>query len=75
MGVSKTFLAMHLLDDNNDGTLELLNGKQLEQIQDKFLKLSSPNIHNLVVVFKHHASRGYIDNILELKSKSRYDYI
>jgi hypothetical protein len=29
----------------------------------------------LVAAFKHHASRGYIDNILELKSKSHYDYI
>jgi hypothetical protein len=27
LGVNKTFLAMHLFDDNGDGTLELLNGE------------------------------------------------
>ncbi len=75
LGDSKTFLAMHSLDDNGDGIVNLLNNEQLKQIQNKFLEMNSPNIHNLVVVFKHHASRGYIDNILELKSKSHYDYI
>ncbi len=29
----------------------------------------------MVVAFKHHVGRDYIDSILELKSKSRYDYI
>jgi hypothetical protein len=43
-------------------------------IQNKFSKLSSPNIGNSVPAFKHHVGRGYIDNILELKSKS-CDYI
>jgi hypothetical protein len=37
--------------------------------------VSSPNIHNLVATFKHHLGHGYIDSILELKSKSCYDYI
>ncbi len=27
MGVSKTFLAMHLLDDSGNGIMELLNGE------------------------------------------------
>ncbi len=31
-GVSKTFLAMHLLDDSGNGTMELLNDEHLEQI-------------------------------------------
>lgn len=30
---------------------------------------------NLVALFKHHSNGGYIDNILELKSKNCYDYI
>jgi hypothetical protein len=47
----------------------------LEQIQDKFCELNSPNVRNLVVFFKHHLGGGYIDSILELKSKSWYDYI
>jgi hypothetical protein len=41
----------------------------------KFYKLNSPNIRKLVVSFKHYPNGGYIDNILELKSKSWYDYI
>jgi hypothetical protein len=36
LGASKTFLATHLLVDNGDGTMELLNGEQLEHIKDKF---------------------------------------
>jgi hypothetical protein len=75
LGAGKTFLATHLLDDSGDGIAELLNGKQLEQIQYKFTKLSPRNINNLVFVFKHHVRCGYFDNILELKFKSRYDYI
>jgi hypothetical protein len=43
-------------------------------IRNKFSKLNSPNIRNLVLAFKRHAGHGYIDDILELKSKS-CDYI
>ncbi len=75
LGASKTFLATCLVDDSGTKIVELLNDKQLEQIQDKFSKLSLPIICNLVVAFKHHAGHDYIDNILELKSKSPYDYI
>jgi hypothetical protein len=42
LNVSKTFLVTHLFDDNDDGTMELLNDKHLEKIQDKISKLSSP---------------------------------
>jgi hypothetical protein len=67
LSASKTFLARHLLDDCNDGKMELMKGEQFEQIQDKFCDLNSPNIHNinLVVSFKHHPSGDYIDGILE----------
>jgi len=75
LSASKTFLATHLLDESGDDLVELLKGEQLEKIQSKFYKLSLPNIHNLVASFKHHSGHGYIDSILELKSKSCYDYI
>jgi hypothetical protein len=75
LNVNKTFLITHLFDDNGDGLMDLLKGKQLEQIQNKFLKLNLPNVRNLVAFFKHRLGCGYSDNILELKSKSRYDYI
>jgi hypothetical protein len=45
--------------------LVILKGKQLEQIQLFFVELNSPNVYNLVVLFKHHFEGGYIDNILE----------
>jgi hypothetical protein len=32
LNVNKTFLASYLLDDSNDGILELLKGEQLEHI-------------------------------------------
>jgi hypothetical protein len=47
----------------------------LEQIQDKFYKLNSPNVRNVVALFNHRPNGAYIDSILELKSKSRHDYI
>ncbi len=75
MNASKTFLVKHLLNDYNHGKVEFFKGEQLEQIQDKFYKLNSPNIRNVVVFFKHRPNGAYIDSILELKSKSRYDYI
>jgi len=32
MNANKTFLARHLLDDSGDGTVELLDNEELEQI-------------------------------------------
>jgi hypothetical protein len=55
--------------------VELLDNEQLELIMDKFSKLSSPNVCNLFVSFKHHLGGGYIDSILELKFKLCYDNI
>ncbi len=75
LGDNKTFLATHVFDDSGDGTMELLNNKQLEHIQNKFSKLNLPNVRNLVTAFRHCARCGYIDSILELKSNSHYDYI
>jgi len=75
LSVGKTFLATHLFDENGNDPVELLKGEYLKQIQDKFYKLNSPNVCNLVPFFNHHSGRGYIDNIFELKSKNCYDYI
>jgi hypothetical protein len=47
----------------------------LEQIQGKFVQLNFPNVRNLAVFFKNPMRGGYIDNILQLKSKNHYDYI
>jgi hypothetical protein len=55
--------------------MELVKSEQLKHIQDKFIEMNSPNVHNLVTSFKHHPRGGYINNILELKFRSHYDYI
>jgi hypothetical protein len=70
LSASKTFWVGHLLDDCNNGKVELLKMKQLEQIEDKFCGLSSPNVYNIIASFKHRLGGGYFDIILELKSKS-----
>ncbi len=75
LNASKTFLVNYLLNDYNDGIVELLKGEQLKHIQDKFCELNSHNVHYLVASFKRHSRGGYIDNILELKSKNCEDYI
>jgi hypothetical protein len=68
----KSFLAKHMFNKNNDDSLEVII---LNKFKIFFLVLSSLNVWNLVASFKHHYNGGYIDNILELKSKNRYDYI
>ncbi len=75
VATSKTFLAKHLFNDYNNGIVELVNNEQFEHIQDKFCEWSFPNVYNLIASFKHCLRGGYIDSILELKSKSHYDYI
>ncbi len=70
LSANNTFLVRHLFNDCSDGITELFKGEQLEHIQDKFCELSSPDIRNLIASFKHCLGGGYIDNILELKSKS-----
>jgi hypothetical protein len=74
LSTNKSFLAKHLFNDSCDDSYKVLKGHQLEEIQDKFIVLSLPNVHNLVTSFKHCPGGGYIDNILELKSKNCYDF-
>jgi hypothetical protein len=58
----------HLFNEDGEGLLEFLKGDKLHQVTDKFTTLCSPNIRNLMVLFKHHLdNKGYIDNILALK--------
>jgi hypothetical protein len=48
LSISKSFLVKHLFNDSRDNSGEVLKGHWLEQIQDKFIVLSSSNVHNLV---------------------------
>ncbi len=76
LNVNKAFLAHHLFNENGKGPMEILQGEKLDKVMDKFQPLCSPNIWNLITSFKHNAStKGPMDNIFFLKSKSPYDYI
>jgi hypothetical protein len=71
----KSLLTKHLIINNGDGSFKLTKGDQFEQIHDTFINLSSLNVCNLVVSFKHQLGGVYINNILELKSMNCYNYI
>ncbi len=67
----QNILVKHLFNDDGEGLVEFLKGDKLHQVMDKFMTLCSPNIRNLVALFKHHLdNKEYIDNILALKFKS-----
>jgi hypothetical protein len=59
----------------NKDNFEVLKGHRFNEIQEKIIVLSSLNVCNLVAYFKHRPSGGYSHNILELKSRSHYDFI
>jgi hypothetical protein len=44
LAIGKTFLLEHLLNKDGKGPMEVLKGKTLHQVMDKFMVLSSPNI-------------------------------
>jgi hypothetical protein len=50
---SKCFLFEHLLNEDGEGPMEVLKGDKLHQVMDKFIALSSSNIWNLIISFKH----------------------
>ncbi len=73
---SKTFLFVHLLIEDGDGMVELLQGENLNEVMDKFIEFYLPNIRNLISSLKHHPrSQGYLFNIMGLGYKSGYNYI
>ncbi len=53
LAASNFFLSEHLLKENGEGPMEVLKCNKLHQMVDKFIALSSPNIWNLVISFKH----------------------
>jgi hypothetical protein len=69
------FLAKHMFNEKNDGIFNILKGNQLKQIHEKFIELNSSKVYNMVSMFKPHLDGSYINNILQLKSKSRDNYI
>lgn len=74
---SKEFLSSFLLhDDDNDNDPNTLKGSLLNGVMDQYTVFSSPNIHNIISSFRfQYGGKGYVDNILELKKRSKYDIV
>ncbi len=67
-GSNQNLLVEHLFNEDGEGLVEFLKGDKLHQVMDKLMTLCTPNVRNLVALFKHHLdNKGYIDNILALK--------
>ncbi len=75
LSANKSSLVKHLFNDSDDNNWEVFKDHQLKEIQDKFIVLSLSHVRNLVALFKNYPSGGYIDNILELKSKNHNNFI
>jgi hypothetical protein len=65
---SKTFLSKHMLNEDGEGRMEVLKGKKLCKMMDKFI--------TLVASFKHWPrNRGYVSSIFAFKANSGYYFI
>jgi hypothetical protein len=74
MAVGKELLLKGLLVDHGEG--RKLTEDELAQVFDKWAKLGSKSLRNLISEARRFCGQGgYIDNILKLKKSSTYDYI
>jgi hypothetical protein len=74
MVVRKELLLKGLLVENGEG--KKLTKEELAQVFDKWSKLGSKSLRNLISEARRFWGQGgYIDNILKLKKSSTYDYI
>jgi hypothetical protein len=74
MAVGKELLLKGLLDERGEG--KKLIEEELAQVFEKWSKLGSRSLRNLIAEARRFCGQGgYIDNILKLKKSSTYDYI
>jgi hypothetical protein len=74
MVVGKELLLKGLLVKNSEG--KKLTKEELAQVFDKWSKLGSRSLRNLISEARRFCRQGgYIDSILKLKKSSTYDYI
>jgi hypothetical protein len=74
LAVGKELLLKGLIDESCNG--RKLSEGELEQVFDKWSKLGSHTVRNLIPEARRFCGQGgYIDNILKLKESSTYDYI
>jgi hypothetical protein len=56
--------------------VEVFKADKLHQVMDKFIRLSSPNVWNLVASFKYRlGNKRYVSSIFILKTNSGYCFI
>lgn len=73
---SKNFLFKHLLNKDGEGPVEVFKGDKLQQVMDKSIMLFFPKVQNLIASFKYWPrNKGYVSNILTLKTNSGYSFI
>jgi hypothetical protein len=74
MAIGKELLLKGLLVEHGEG--RKLTEDELAQVFDKWAKLGSRSLRNLIFEARRFCGQGgYIDNILKLKKSSTYDYI
>jgi hypothetical protein len=74
MAVGKELLLKGLLEEH--GEAQKLTEDELAQVFDRWAKLGSRSLRNLIAeAWRFCGQGGYIDNILKLKKSSTYDYI
>jgi hypothetical protein len=74
MAVGKELLLKGLLDEDGNG--RKLTESELVEVFEKWSKLGSNSVRNLIVEARRFCRQGgYIDNILKFKRSSTYDYI
>jgi hemerythrin-like domain-containing protein len=74
MAMEKELLLKGLLDEHGEG--RKLIEDELAQVFDRWAKLGSRSLRNLIVEAQRFCAQGgYTDSILKLKKSSTYDYI
>ena len=74
LAVGKELLMQGLINEDSTGSA-LLEG-ELSLVFEKWLKLNTSSMNNMISDAKLNLGLGgYVDNILKLKKYSRYDYI
>jgi hypothetical protein len=74
MAGSKEFLNKYLIH-NGLGSKKMLWSKELEDVIDKFEHLSSPNLWNMISLFRSSGKGRAYDSIMAMKRYSTIEYI
>jgi hypothetical protein len=74
MAASKEFLDKYLIH-SGPGPKKMLRGQELEDVLDKFEHLSSPNLWNLISLYRSGGKGGAYDSIMAMQRYTTIEYI